>query len=148
MSEKNKNRNTILIAAGIVILLGIGGYFFWSSRRDEQEEIVEKAYSDLLFATGTSTILGSSYGALDELAEFLITSKKPLQIVGHTDSQGSDSYNQKLSENRATAVMNYLVQKGVPTSQLTAFGKGETMPIADNNTAEGRELNRRVEFIL
>jgi outer membrane protein OmpA-like peptidoglycan-associated protein len=69
-----------------------------------------------------------------------------LLIVGHTDSQGDEAYNQRLSEDRAESVKSYLVKKGVGEISITAEGKGESEPIADNNTAEGREKNRRVVF--
>lgn len=69
-----------------------------------------------------------------------------VEVAGHTDSVGGDSYNQKLSEGRAQAVMQYFTEHGVPADQLTAKGYGETNPIADNKTADGRELNRRVEL--
>lgn len=68
------------------------------------------------------------------------------EIGGHTDSKGSDSYNQKLSEERARAVMQYLAEHGVEASRMSAVGYGESQPIADNDTDEGRELNRRVEL--
>ncbi len=72
-----------------------------------------------------------------------------VEIQGHTDNIGSDEYNQKLSEQRAWAVVNYLVQqKGVDPARLIAKGYGETMPRASNDTPEGRALNRRVEFVV
>jgi OOP family OmpA-OmpF porin len=67
-------------------------------------------------------------------------------VEGHTDSTGSDAYNQTLSENRARTVMNYLISQGVPAARLRSQGFGETMPVADNTTAEGRAKNRRVEI--
>jgi OOP family OmpA-OmpF porin len=69
-----------------------------------------------------------------------------VEIQGHTDNIGSESYNQKLSEKRANAVKNYLIGKGVSASRLTTVGAGEGSPIADNNSAEGRAANRRIEF--
>ena len=69
-------------------------------------------------------------------------------IAGHTDSQGSETYNQGLSERRANAVMSYLIEKGISSSRLTAVGYGESYPVADNATAEGRALNRRTEINL
>src|SRR3546814_10773362 len=66
----------------------------------------------------------------------------------HTDSKGSDDYNQKLSESRAQSVMQYLGEHGVAADRMTAVGRGETQPIADNDSDEGRELNRRVELRL
>jgi outer membrane protein OmpA-like peptidoglycan-associated protein len=71
-----------------------------------------------------------------------------LAIDGHTDNVGSDDYNQKLSDSRAASVMNYIVSKGVDASRITAAGHGESMPIADNKTAAGRQKNRRVEMKL
>lgn len=67
-------------------------------------------------------------------------------VVGHTDSKGSAAYNQTLSEQRAQAVVNWLVENGVNADQLTAKGAGESKPIASNDTAEGRAQNRRVEL--
>ena len=69
-------------------------------------------------------------------------------IGGHTDSQGSDEYNLKLSKERAASVREFLVSKGIPASRLTSEGYGESRPIATNNTAAGRQENRRVEISL
>ncbi len=66
--------------------------------------------------------------------------------TGHTDSIGTDAYNQKLSERRANAVKEYMVSKGVPAAKITTLGKGETQPVATNKTAEGRAKNRRVDI--
>ena len=66
--------------------------------------------------------------------------------TGHTDSIGSDAYNQKLSERRAAAVKDYLVSKGIAASKVTTIGKGESQPVATNKTAEGRQKNRRVDI--
>ena len=85
---------------------------------------------------------------LDELA---VKSKQlKLEVilaVGHTDRIGSDAYNQKLSQRRAESVRQYLIGKGLPASRLDAIGKGESNPIADNATAEGRAQNRRVLLV-
>lgn len=69
-------------------------------------------------------------------------------VVGHTDSQGAESYNQTLSERRAEAVATFLAQQGVAPSRMMVSGMGETQPVASNATAEGRQLNRRVEIAL
>jgi OOP family OmpA-OmpF porin len=66
--------------------------------------------------------------------------------TGHTDSIGTEAYNQKLSERRAAAVKDYLVSKGIPASKVTTIGKGESQPVATNKTAEGRQKNRRVDI--
>ena len=66
--------------------------------------------------------------------------------TGHTDSVGTDAYNQKLSERRAAAVKDYLVSKGIPSAKITTIGKGESQPVATNKTAEGRQKNRRVDI--
>ena len=72
-----------------------------------------------------------------------------IRIEGHTDSMGTDEYNQDLSQRRATAVRNYLVSQGIPASQLVEIvGYGESRPVADNGTSEGRYLNRRVDFVV
>ena len=64
----------------------------------------------------------------------------------HIDSRGSDEYNIKLSENRAKSVMDYIISKGISPTRITSHGYGETRPVASNDTDEGRQLNRRVEF--
>ena len=66
--------------------------------------------------------------------------------TGHTDSIGTDAYNQKLSERRAKSVKEYMVAKGVPAAKITMLGKGETQPVATNKTKEGRAKNRRVDI--
>lgn len=69
-----------------------------------------------------------------------------IEISGHTDNKGSDTYNQKLSENRAKAVVDYLTEKGIDKERLEFKGYGETEPVASNETEEGQQLNRRIEF--
>jgi outer membrane protein OmpA-like peptidoglycan-associated protein len=71
-----------------------------------------------------------------------------LQVEGHTDSVGSDEYNQQLSERRADAVRDYIVQQGISAQSIEAKGFGKTDPIASNETTEGRQQNRRVELVL
>jgi len=98
------------------------------------------------FATDSSKITPAGQATLAEAADGIKQSGVAYEVGGHTDSVGSDSYNQRLSERRANAVKNDLISRGVPASQLTAVGYGETRPVASNDTAEGRAANRRVEI--
>jgi OOP family OmpA-OmpF porin len=86
--------------------------------------------------------------ALDDVAAKVKASPgdESLSIVGHTDSTGPEAYNQGLSERRAEAAATYLVEQGVPASRITTSGMGESQPVADNSTREGRAMNRRVEI--
>lgn len=102
---------------------------------------------DIFFEFDKSTILQQSYFELRSLISLLETyPNMRIEIRGHTDSKGSDSYNQRLSENRAKAVTDYLISKGISEKRLQYKGYGKTMPIDTNDTEEGRANNRRVEF--
>lgn len=104
---------------------------------------------NIYFHTSKATLQEISYDPLNQLADILV--KYPnakLTIEGHTDNIGSNAYNLTLSNDRAKAVVDYLLGKGIAASRLKAVGLGEEKPIATNNTAEGRTLNRRVELIL
>ena len=111
---------------------------------DTQIEIKQK----ILFATGSDVILEESYFILEEVGQALRDYPKlRLSIDGHTDSVGSSSYNKKLSQKRAESVRNFLIEREeISDSRLTAKGYGEDRPLSDNDTDEGREQNRRVEF--
>lgn len=101
------------------------------------------------FASGSNAIRSSLATVLDSLAPALRAQPGLLiAIVGHTDSIGSEMFNLRLSISRAEAVQAYLAGQGVPLNNLSADGHGETEPIADNATEEGRARNRRVELIL
>jgi outer membrane protein OmpA-like peptidoglycan-associated protein len=105
--------------------------------------------SDVLFDTGKSTLRPLAREKLAKVAG--IVSGHPglrLDVEGHTDSVGGDDYNQQLSEQRAAAVRDYLMQQGMPANSLTAKGFGKTQPVASNETAEGRQQNRRVELVI
>ncbi len=102
---------------------------------------------DIFFEFDKSTILQQSYFELRSLISLLETyPNMRIEIRGHTDGKGSDSYNQRLSENRAKAVTDYLISKGISEKRLQYKGYGKTMPIDTNDTEEGRANNRRVEF--
>ncbi len=110
-------------------------------------ETVKYAFDNLEFETGKDIIRRTSYPSLNALAQLLL--KKPtygLKIEGHTDNVGTDESNLILSQKRAEAVKNFLVSKGVDAAKLETFGYGESRPIADNNTRESKQKNRRVEM--
>ncbi len=115
--------------------------------KEEEQKVLRTAFENLEFETGKAVIRSSSFNSLNELAALLIS--KPtwkLRISGHTDNVGSDASNMTLSKNRSQATAAYLQGKGVAKGQLIAEWFGETMPIADNNTPDGRQKNRRVEM--
>lgn len=105
--------------------------------------------ADAFFDFNKSTLKPAGRQAIDELGATLSQRGASLQavtVVGHTDSKGSDAYNQRLSERRAQTVANYLTQVGVPANIISAYGEGERRPVADNSTDAGRAQNRRVEI--
>jgi outer membrane protein OmpA-like peptidoglycan-associated protein len=115
----------------------------------EGEGIVIKFKEKVLFAYDRSDLNATAKTNLDKLKNILLKYPETnITVIGHTDSKGSDSYNQTLSESRATAVTNYASQNGIDKARLTAIGKGETDPIATNDTEEGSASNRRVEFVI
>jgi outer membrane protein OmpA-like peptidoglycan-associated protein len=105
--------------------------------------------SDVLFATGSYTLKPGAREKLAKISGILLAHPGlTLQIEGHTDSVGSDDYNQQLSDRRAGSVQEFLVQQGVAAGAVTAVGFGKMEPVASNDTAEGRQLNRRVELVV
>jgi outer membrane protein OmpA-like peptidoglycan-associated protein len=109
----------------------------------DQIKLNEKVH----FKTAKSDILAQSYPLLNEVAEVLsANSSIKIRIEGHTDSRGSDSYNQKLSNQRASSVVQYLAGRGIGSSRMLSTGFGEERPIEDNATKAGRAANRRVEI--
>ena len=113
------------------------------------QEVLARAVRDVHFETAQATLLAASYPVLDEVASLM--QRYPdysLRISGHTDNTGDDKMNLDLSKRRAKTCYEYLVGKGVSKSRISSDGYGETRPIASNDTPEGREQNRRVEFEL
>lgn len=99
------------------------------------------------FETGSDRLKRSTLAALDEAADVLKThTRVVVEIQGHTDNVGGNRANQALSEKRAQAVKAYLIEKGVPARRLEARGYGESVPVADNKTVDGRAQNRRIAF--
>ena len=113
----------------------------------EVRQLLQKAMQGIEFETGKSTIKPKSYSLLDQIAKiFIENTNYIIEVQGHTDSTGKYDFNMKLSDDRANAVRDYLIGKGVPFERMTAKGYGPDVPIADNKTSAGRQKNRRVEF--
>jgi len=105
--------------------------------------------SDVLFDTGSATLKTGAREKLAKISGILLAHPGlMLQIEGHTDSVGGDDFNQQLSERRADSVRDFLAEQGVPASTITARGFGKTQPVASNDSAEGRQRNRRVELVV
>jgi outer membrane protein OmpA-like peptidoglycan-associated protein len=113
---------------------------------EKKLELLEKVYFD----TSRTSIKKTSLPLLDEVAQVLGANPgvKKVVVEGHSDNVGASGKNQALSEGRAAAVRDYLVKKGIASDRIEAKGFGQTRPIADNKTAAGREMNRRVEFVI
>jgi len=118
--------------------------------KEEKRGLVVNLASSVLFESGKSELKPASYSAMNEVVKLMQEyPENDVVIEGHTDSLGSNEYNQKLSEKRAQAVSNVLASKyAVDSKRLKAVGYGEEKPLADNKTAVGREQNRRVEIII
>ncbi|MEJ6583230.1 MAG: DUF5723 family protein [Crocinitomicaceae bacterium] len=115
----------------------------------EVQEILKTAFDNLEFETGKDIIKKESIPSLGELADVLVTKTEwKLQIAGHTDDIGNDQSNLILSKKRAESVKAFMVSKGINADRLTALYFGETEPIGDNGTPEGRQKNRRVEMTI
>jgi outer membrane protein OmpA-like peptidoglycan-associated protein len=114
---------------------------------EKEKKIIQRAFSNLEFETGKDIIRKKSYPSLNELAALMI--QHPdwiLTLSGHTDNQGTPEFNMVLSEKRAKSVKKYLVGKGVNENNIVTEWFGDTRPIADNKTPQGRQKNRRVEM--
>ena len=105
--------------------------------------------SDILFEVNSATLNPSSRGTLEQFLSVVQEYQKTAIIAqGHTDSTGSEEYNQALSERRAESVANFLVGAGLDSSRISSLGYGEGQPVSDNSTPGGRDLNRRVDLLL
>jgi len=115
----------------------------------EQDVLAVSFKSDVLFSTNSAVLNPGGYSEIDRVAGVLTRYPETrISVEGHTDSQGSDAHNQKLSEDRALAVKNALVNRGVDPARMQVVGYGETRPIAGNDTEAGRQLNRRVDIVI
>ena len=147
MEKRNKN---VLIGVG---LLGAAALIWYLLTRkpkvDKEEKVLKDAYDNLQFELGKAIIKPVSFPSLDELAKTLKDAPEwKIKLIGHTDNTGSVGFNLRLSKQRAEAVGAYLVSKGVAPNRITTDGLGASKPIASNATPEGREANRRVEFVI
>jgi outer membrane protein OmpA-like peptidoglycan-associated protein len=117
--------------------------------KEEARGLVITLSGSVLFTSNKSELLPAAQDRLSQVADALMANKdRKLTVEGHTDSRGSSSYNQVLSQQRADAVRSYLISRGYPGALIEARGIGEDRPVADNASAEGRANNRRVEIIV
>ena len=164
----NKTKSAATGAA-IGAALGAGGGYLWSQNMQKQRAEMEQATAgtgigiskttdnqlkvdipaDVSFDVGRYAIKPNMRPVLDRLASTL--NQHPVTtvtIIGHTDSTGSDAVNDPLSVNRAASTRDYLVQRGVSAQRIAVDGRGSRQPVADNTTAAGRAMNRRVEIFI
>ncbi|MEM7056924.1 MAG: OmpA family protein [Pseudomonadota bacterium] len=155
------DRRNALIGAGIGLLAGaaVGQYLDQQQRELEAslagtgasverqgESLLVTMPSQITFRSGESQIQPQFYGVLNDMAAtFNKYPESYIDVIGHTDSDGSDQFNQALSERRANAVVNYFGGRGVNSARMVGYGFGETQPVADNASAAGKQANRRVE---
>lgn len=156
------DRRNALVGAGIGLLAGtaVGAYLDEQQRELEQslagtgaeverqgDQILVNLPSQITFDTNKSDIKPQFFGALDNVAAtFNRYPQSYIDVIGHTDSRGAAEYNQGLSERRAGSVGSYLTSRGVNRARLAQYGRGESAPVASNETPEGRAANRRVEL--
>lgn len=121
-----------------------------ASVKQEPRGMVVTLSGSVLFATGKSELLPAARARLTEVAKTLAQQDKESQIVveGHTDSQGSEAFNDELSRKRAESVKQFLASNGIAEDRISAEGHGESRPVATNDSAEGRANNRRVEIVV
>ena len=162
LAKGKREGDEILAGAAIGALLGggIGAYMDHLEERLARspgtrverlgrDTLMIRFESDVLFAVDSASVAPAARGQLGQVAQVLNDFRKTSAVVhGHTDSTGTEVYNQRLSERRAVAVRNVLISRGVEAGRITAVGSGESAPVADNTTSWGRQQNRRVEVVL
>jgi len=120
-----------------------------SVTRVDEETLKVNVSSEVSFDVNQASIKNSFRDSLDKVANVISEyDKTAIHVIGHTDSTGSESYNQQLSEKRAGSVARYLSQNGVQRDRMRMAGRGELRPVSDNDTSAGRSQNRRVEIYL
>lgn len=161
--SRHRNQRILAAAAGGAAVGGGIGYYMDTQEAKLRKQLRETGVSvervgdninlimpgNITFATNSANINADFYPVLDSVALVLKEYDKTRVVVGgHTDSDGSDQYNQTLSQNRANSVSSYLSSQGVAGIRLDAIGFGERQPIAANDSAAGKQANRRVEITL
>ncbi len=116
--------------------------------KQTNEGILVSLSSDLLFNTNSSYLTENAKAELSKLVKVLKESNGKLRVDGHTDATGTPEYNLWLSEKRAASVEKFLVDAGISSSRISTKGLGQTKPVADNKTPDGRQRNRRVEVVI
>jgi outer membrane protein OmpA-like peptidoglycan-associated protein len=163
----DKSGRWVGAAVGALAGAGVGTYMdrqqqdfeqTLASERDQHQIEVQRMQDDTLklnldsevsFDYDSAVVKPAFLSSLDKLADLVLKyNQTVVHIVGHTDSTGSDAYNQRLSEQRALSVADHFGRRGIPQSRMRSEGRGELEPRADNGTEAGRQLNRRVEIYL
>jgi outer membrane protein OmpA-like peptidoglycan-associated protein len=159
-----ERRQHALIGAGVGALAG-GSVGYYMDRQEAKlraelegtgvsvtrmgDNITLNMPSNITFATNSSDLSPAFFEVLASVSKVLDEfDKTVVEVAGHTDSTGTDAYNQALSERRAGSVASYLLSRGVMQQRMITVGMGEGRPVADNNTSSGRALNRRVEITM
>lgn len=162
--DSKERRKRALIGAGVGAIAGgaVGTYMDnQEAKLREQlqgtgvsvtrvgDDIILNMPSNITFQTDSSDLNPQFFGVLDSVGLVLTEyDKTVVEVAGHTDSTGAADYNQALSERRAATVATYVNSRGINRQRILAYGRGLTQPIADNSTASGRAMNRRVELTL
>ncbi len=162
-ASRKRNQRILAAAAGGAAIGGGIGYYMDKQEAKLRQQLrgtgvsVERVGDNInlimpgniTFATNSADINSNFYSVLDSVALVLTEFDKTVVVVaGHTDSDGSDALNETLSRNRASSVSNYLISQKILPARFEIIGFGERQPIASNTTAEGKQLNRRVEITL
>ena len=159
-----ERRQHALILAGVGALAG-GAVGYYMDRQEQQlraelegtgvsvtrigDNITLNMPGNVTFATDSSDLSPAFFDVLNSVGKVLTEfDKTVVEVAGHTDSTGSESYNQSLSVRRATSVAQYLQSQGISGQRVITVGMGETRPVADNSTAAGKQANRRVEITM
>ena len=147
--EKLRDERSARIAAEKKAQDALNRLVAFATVKEEARGLVITLPGGVLFETNKATLLGTAEERLNQVADALLSDRDATIVIeGHTDSQGNDAINDKLSKDRADSVREYLLKRGVAPDRLTAVGKGSKQPIADNKSPEGRANNRRVEIIV